>query len=37
MNFDELGGISKSLLTTLAIIPRIKNSNVGLVKLDNKI
>jgi len=34
MNFDEFGGISRSLLTKTAIIPKMKKSNAGLVRLS---
>lgn len=34
INLEELGGISKSLLNLVAMIPNRKNSNAGLVKLS---
>lgn len=34
MNFEELGGISKSLLTNTAIIPSTKNRRAGFVKFS---
>jgi len=34
MNFDEFGGISKSLFTVAAIIPRAKNNRAGFVRLS---
>ena len=34
MNFDILAGISKSLFTYTAMIPRTKNNNAGFVKFS---
>jgi hypothetical protein len=34
MNFEELGGISKSLFRYTAKIPSAKNSKAGLVKFS---
>jgi hypothetical protein len=36
MNLMDGAGISKSLLTRNAIIPKTKNNNVGLVIFDNR-
>ena len=35
MNFEEFGGISKSLFSLTAIMPNKKNNKAGLVKLSN--
>ena len=35
MNFEVLSGISKSLLSLVAMIPRRKNNKAGLVRLSN--
>jgi hypothetical protein len=35
INLEELAGISKSLFSLTAIMPRKKNSSAGLVRLSN--
>jgi hypothetical protein len=35
MNLDEFAGISKSLFTATAMIPKMKNSRAGLVRFSS--